>query len=186
MSMCPLHFQLVQRWWSWSVDAPAWRSRGAGHAHFGRVESPYAGFGHRRGAVNQKVEIVDVSATSIRSTNTRDRSPPSVVVVDDDGHRGAAAITRTRILQAAVDEFAAHGYAGARVERIGQMAGANEQLLYNYFGGKDGLYRTVLGTFQTAVDDVRTSAPAEFAGRVAALTLAMTSDELAPLIRISQ
>jgi AcrR family transcriptional regulator len=47
-------------------------------------------------------------------------------------------------LAAATDEFARHGVAGARVDRIAQAAGANKQLIYAYFENKDGLFDAVL------------------------------------------
>lgn len=52
--------------------------------------------------------------------------------------------TRRRLLDAAVDEFAEHGPAGARVDRIARSAGVNKERIYQYFGDKDGLYRAVL------------------------------------------
>jgi TetR/AcrR family transcriptional regulator len=51
--------------------------------------------------------------------------------------------TRERILDAALAEFAEHGFAGARVGAIAGRAGVNEQLISYYFDGKEGLYRTV-------------------------------------------
>jgi AcrR family transcriptional regulator len=51
--------------------------------------------------------------------------------------------TKARILEAATSEFAAHGYAGARVSEIAARAGANKQLISYYFGGKEGLYREI-------------------------------------------
>lgn len=48
--------------------------------------------------------------------------------------------TRTRILDAALREFAAHGLAGARTERIAESAGVNKALLYYYFASKEQLY----------------------------------------------
>jgi len=51
---------------------------------------------------------------------------------------------RERLLAAALDEFAARGPAGARVESIARAAGVNKQLITYYFGGKDGLYREML------------------------------------------
>ncbi|MCZ8293509.1 MAG: TetR/AcrR family transcriptional regulator [Hylemonella sp.] len=59
---------------------------------------------------------------------------------------------RARLLQAAVDEFSAHGYSGARTERIAQQAGTNIRMLYHYFGGKDDLYVVVL---ETVLADLR-------------------------------
>ena len=51
--------------------------------------------------------------------------------------------TRARILDAATAEFAAHGYAGARMSAVSSAAGVNQQLISYYFDGKEGLYRAV-------------------------------------------
>ncbi len=58
--------------------------------------------------------------------------------------RRDADATRARILKAAGAEFARHGFAGARGERIAQRARSSERMLYYYFGSKDGLFRAVL------------------------------------------
>jgi AcrR family transcriptional regulator len=55
-----------------------------------------------------------------------------------------ADVTRSRILAAAIKEFAAEGYSGARVDAICKRARANPRMIYHYFGDKDGLYATVL------------------------------------------
>jgi AcrR family transcriptional regulator len=55
-----------------------------------------------------------------------------------------AEATRARLLAAATEEFAQHGVAGARVDRIATAARANKQLIYAYFGSKDGLFDAVL------------------------------------------
>src|SRR6185436_20405771 len=52
--------------------------------------------------------------------------------------------TQQRILEAALQEFAAKGFAGARVDVIAQRARINKRMLYHYFGDKDGLFREVL------------------------------------------
>ena len=52
--------------------------------------------------------------------------------------------TRARILGAARDAFAEAGLAGARVDDIARRAGCNKQLLYHYFGDKNGLYEAVV------------------------------------------
>jgi AcrR family transcriptional regulator len=52
--------------------------------------------------------------------------------------------TRANVLAAATVEFAEHGFGGARIERIAKRAGANKQLIYYYFGGKEKLYVAVL------------------------------------------
>src|SRR3979411_1781600 len=51
---------------------------------------------------------------------------------------------RLRILKAAKAEFAAHGLAGARVDRIAANAGANKRMLYYHVGNKEDLYLAVL------------------------------------------
>jgi TetR/AcrR family transcriptional regulator len=48
-----------------------------------------------------------------------------------------------RLLDAAMEEFAAKGYAGARVQDIADRAGLNKQLINYYFGGKEGLYQAL-------------------------------------------
>jgi AcrR family transcriptional regulator len=58
-----------------------------------------------------------------------------------------SAATRRRLLQAAQEEFTAHGIAGARVDRIASAANANKAQIYHYFGDKDGLFDAVLESF---------------------------------------
>jgi TetR/AcrR family transcriptional regulator len=48
--------------------------------------------------------------------------------------------SRRQLLAAALDEFAAKGFAGARVQDIAARAGLNKHLISYYFGGKEGLY----------------------------------------------
>jgi AcrR family transcriptional regulator len=52
--------------------------------------------------------------------------------------------TRARIREAAVEEFSAVGFAGARVDTIARRAGCNKQLIYHYFGDKAGLFEEVM------------------------------------------
>lgn len=51
--------------------------------------------------------------------------------------------TRQLILDAASAEFAAHGYAGARIDAIATRAGVNKQLISYYFDGKEGLFQAM-------------------------------------------
>lgn len=62
---------------------------------------------------------------------------------DPDQRQRDAERSRERLLAAAADEFAASGYAGARVSSIAARAGLNPQLISYYFGGKAGLYRAL-------------------------------------------
>ncbi|MFJ3231183.1 TetR family transcriptional regulator [Streptomyces sp. NPDC086787] len=58
--------------------------------------------------------------------------------------------TKARLLDAAFAEFATHGIAGARVDRIAEAAGANKRLIYVYFGNKEQLFDAVLERALTA------------------------------------
>ena len=59
-----------------------------------------------------------------------------------------ARVSPERILAAAAAEFAARGFAGARVDRIARRARVNKAMLYYHFGNKQALYRELLrGTF---------------------------------------
>lgn len=77
--------------------------------------------------------------------------------------------TRRRILAAATEEFAALGIAGARVNRIAEVAGCNKAMLYAYYGSKDGLFDAVftayVEAYLAAVGFDPTELP-EYAGRV--------------------
>jgi AcrR family transcriptional regulator len=52
--------------------------------------------------------------------------------------------TQERILRAAAKEFARHGVAGARVNRIAATARANKERIYHYFGSKERLFEAVM------------------------------------------
>ncbi|MEJ0090330.1 MAG: TetR family transcriptional regulator [Limisphaerales bacterium] len=47
-------------------------------------------------------------------------------------------------MSAALKEFAAKGFAGARVDAIARRAAINKRMLYHYFGDKEELFRAVL------------------------------------------
>src|ERR1700761_5489174 len=52
--------------------------------------------------------------------------------------------TRTRILDAAAEEFSTYGLAGARVDRIAEAAAANKRSIYLYFESKEKLFDAAL------------------------------------------
>src|SRR5438552_16828515 len=52
--------------------------------------------------------------------------------------------TQEQILAAALKEFSARGFAGARVDAIARRAAINKRMLYHYFGNKEGMFRAVL------------------------------------------
>lgn len=68
--------------------------------------------------------------------------------------------SRQKILMAAQKEFAARGFAGARMEAIARSAGCNKAMLFYYFSSKEGLYQTILkevmGEFFTKISGVLT------------------------------
>lgn len=51
---------------------------------------------------------------------------------------------KEKILSAALKEFAAHGYGGARMDTISKEAGVNKAMLFYYFVSKENLYQTVI------------------------------------------
>lgn len=56
---------------------------------------------------------------------------------------GKREATTERILAAARSEFAEHGFAGARVDRIAAAANCNKQAIYAYLGDKEALWNAV-------------------------------------------
>lgn len=57
--------------------------------------------------------------------------------------RSAEAV-QAAILEAAIEEFSANGFSGARVDTIALRAKTNKRMLYHYFTDKAGLYIAVL------------------------------------------
>ncbi len=68
-------------------------------------------------------------------------------------HVDRSAESRSRILEAALSEFAANGLAGARTETIAAAAGVNKALLYYYFESKEKLYAATLEMVSGQVRD---------------------------------
>ena len=60
---------------------------------------------------------------------------------ESDAFRGTA--KRERILRAAVDVFAEHGYFNAKVAQIAKAAGVADGTIYLYFSGKEELLITI-------------------------------------------
>ncbi|MFD0902723.1 TetR/AcrR family transcriptional regulator [Actinomadura sediminis] len=58
--------------------------------------------------------------------------------------RNPATTTRDALLAAAREEFAEHGIAGARVDRIAARAGVNKERIYGHFGNKEKLFDAVI------------------------------------------
>jgi AcrR family transcriptional regulator len=64
--------------------------------------------------------------------------------------------TKELLLTAAAEEFAEHGLAGARIDRIAERAGANKRLLYVYFGNKEQLFDAIV---ERHVNDLNDAVP---------------------------
>jgi AcrR family transcriptional regulator len=77
-----------------------------------------------------------------------------------------AAATKARILAAAVEEFAAYGLAGGRVDRIAAAAPANKRSIYVYFGDKESLFRAALQHVIAQIERVDLDDLPGWAGRV--------------------
>lgn len=73
--------------------------------------------------------------------------------VTTDAQAERSAETRSRILDAALSEFAANGLAGARTEQIATTAGVNKALIYYYFESKEKLYSAALEMVSGRVRD---------------------------------
>ncbi|MEY9929646.1 AcrR family transcriptional regulator [Catenulispora sp. GP43] len=67
-----------------------------------------------------------------------------------------AQATRLRLLEAAYREFARFGFAGARVDRIGEAAESNKSQIYHYFGGKSQLFDAAL---ERAIGEMEAEVP---------------------------
>src|SRR5262245_60006378 len=67
--------------------------------------------------------------------------------------------SREKILTAAIEEFAARGFDGAKVDRIAHSAGVNKAMLYYHFRSKAALFldilRTQFGAVADAVETIR-------------------------------
>jgi AcrR family transcriptional regulator len=65
--------------------------------------------------------------------------------------------TRRAILDAAIAEFSAHGYAGGRVDDIAARTATSKRMIYYYFGGKAQLYAAVLEEMYGGMRDAETA-----------------------------
>jgi AcrR family transcriptional regulator len=72
-----------------------------------------------------------------------------------------AAARRLAILEAALDEFSARGFAGARLDDVAQRAGVAKGTIYLHFKDKEALFqelvRTMLGPLIAGLEQLRAS-----------------------------
>jgi AcrR family transcriptional regulator len=85
--------------------------------------------------------------------------PDSPALTESDGDGGCPAAsparrrdkvaTKQALLEAAMEVFATRGFDAATTREVAARAGANEQLIQRYFGGKAGLLLAILERFGT-------------------------------------
>lgn len=97
---------------------------------------------------SQLFDAVSGPATMGRVTDSTDATRRRRRAPAPDERKLDADRSRRLLLDAALEEFAAKGYAGARVQDIADRAGVNKQLINYYFGGKEGLYGEILRHWQ--------------------------------------
>ncbi len=77
------------------------------------------------------------------------------------GRANRTAARRTAILEAALDEFSARGFAGARLDDVAQRAGVAKGTIYLHFKDKEALFRelvrTMLGPLVGGLEQLRAS-----------------------------
>jgi TetR/AcrR family fatty acid metabolism transcriptional regulator len=78
---------------------------------------------------------------TIQSRMARQPIPAPVTTNEPEAFRGTS--KRERILRAAVDVFADHGYFNAKVAQIAKAAGVADGTIYLYFDGKEDLLITI-------------------------------------------
>jgi len=67
--------------------------------------------------------------------------------------------TRSRILNAALELFATHGYAGTSIRQLARAVGVRESSLYNHFDGKAAIYAALIEQHGPAVSASRLDSP---------------------------
>src|SRR5260370_21993438 len=84
--------------------------------------------------------------------------------------------TREKILAAALAEFSAKGFAGARVDAIARRARVNKRMLYYCFGAKQELYREIVRRKIADRSGFVESIPDDFGGAMAHIYLSGGTD----------
>ncbi len=103
------------------------------------------------------------------------------------GPRDERGVLAARIVAAARDEFAAHGWAGTTIRAVARAADVDPALVYHYFGSKEGLLDAATNPPQQWLENVAKvwTTPIEQLG-AALITLLLASwadDEIGPTLR---
>jgi AcrR family transcriptional regulator len=103
------------------------------------------------------------------------------------GPRDERGVLAARIVAAARDEFAQHGWAGTTIRAIARAADVDPALVYHYFGSKEGLLDAATNPPQKFLDDVAkvwTTPIERLGGALLKLLLASwADDEIGPTLR---
>jgi AcrR family transcriptional regulator len=89
--------------------------------------------------------------------------PNAAAAETRSGRAERAAARRIAILEAALDEFSARGFAAARLDDVAQRAGVAKGTIYLHFKDKETLFqelvRTMLGPLVSGLEQLRASDP---------------------------
>jgi AcrR family transcriptional regulator len=103
------------------------------------------------------------------------------------GPRDERGVLAARIVAAARDEFAEHGWAGTTIRAVARTADVDPALVYHYFGSKEGLLDAATNPPQKWLENVAKvwTTPVDQLG-AALITLLLASwadDEIGPTLR---
>ena len=103
------------------------------------------------------------------------------------GPRDERGVLSARIVAAARDEFAEHGWAGTTIRAVARASGVDPALVYHYFGSKEGLLDAATNPPQKWLESIAKvwTTPIDQLG-AALITLLLASwadDEIGPTLR---
>jgi AcrR family transcriptional regulator len=103
------------------------------------------------------------------------------------GPRDERGVLAARIVAAARDEFAEHGWAGTTIRAVARTADVDPALVYHYFGSKEGLLDAATNPPQKWLESVAAvwTTPIEHLGSalVQSLLASWADDEIGPTLR---
>jgi AcrR family transcriptional regulator len=103
------------------------------------------------------------------------------------GPRDERGVLAARIVEAARDEFAEHGWAGTTIRAVARTADVDPALVYHYFGSKEGLLDAATNPPQRWMENVAKvwATPVEDLGEalVKLLLASWADDEIGPTLR---
>ena len=103
------------------------------------------------------------------------------------GPRDERGVLAARIVAAARDEFAEHGWAGTTIRAVARAADVDPALVYHYFGSKEGLLDAATNPPQKWLDSVAKvwTTPIEQLGAalIKLLLASWADDEIGPTLR---